>query len=167
MRRSSVFTMLVAFALASLLPNQDAQAQLAKNGTYTGKYVFSENVLKAREVEKDRIFLLSENLGIFLNDAGEGFLHATSAICQVFGVVKAGRFTGNGSCVFTDKDGHKAFSLWSCTPMPGADCAGTSEWAGGTGKYQGLKGKNTFVSYPAIGGTTEAIVDWKGEWRLP
>ncbi len=63
---------------------------------------FSANIFKNREVEKDHFFYLAENEGVFMNDAGEGFLHGTSAICPVFGVITKDGFTGDGSWVLTD-----------------------------------------------------------------
>jgi len=161
--------LLVALAVFAVIPllGADAEAQIEKSGKYTGKYAVSANVLKIREVDKDVFFYLAENGGVFLNDAGKGFLHGASTICPVFGVITKEGFTGNGTCVLTDNDGHKAFLVWDCKPRAGGGCEGPFRWTGGTGKYQGLKGDNWFVGYPNIAGTNEFIVDWKGEWRLP
>ena len=145
----------------------DARAEMEKSGKYTGKFTFSSTTLRMREAEKDRVFRLAENEGVFLNDAGKGFLHGASTICPVFGVITKAGFTGNGTCVLTDTDGDKAFLDWNCTPRSGGGCEGPFQWTGGTGKYLGLKGSNWFVSYPFIKGTNQGIVDWKGEWQLP
>ncbi len=64
---------------AVLLLGADVDAQMEKSGKYTGKYTFSANIFKNREVEKDHFFYLAENEGIFMNDAGKGFLHGTCA----------------------------------------------------------------------------------------
>jgi hypothetical protein len=168
MRMTRVFaTMLVAVVAVTILGTSAEAQQLAKSGKYSGKYLFTANVLKNREVEKDHFFYLAENEGIFMNDAGEGFLHGSSSICPVFGVITKAGFAGNGTCVLTDTDGDKAFLAWNCALNPGGNCAGPFQWTGGTGKYQGLKGNNSFIAHGFIDGTNQEIVDWKGEWQLP
>jgi hypothetical protein len=43
---------------------------------------------------------------------------------------------------------------------------GTFKWTGGTGKYSGLQGNNTFRD-TVIGKTASFVVLWEGDWRLP
>ena len=54
--------------------------------------------------------------------------------------------------------------------MEGIDLAtglnGDYQWTGGTGKYTGMKGNNTF-SATGIGSTSEGRGLLKGEWQLP
>ena len=48
-----------------------------------------------------------------------------------------------------------------------AECrCGGFEWTGGTGKYEGITGGNTF-HYAGIGATLAYSVTWEGEWELP
>ena len=49
-----------------------------------------------------------------------------------------------GNCIITDKDGDRATLVWLCDAKLGERCDGPMEWVGGTGKYTGIKGNNTF-----------------------
>src|SRR5207253_7788020 len=53
-----------------------------------------------------------------------------------------------GYCIATDRDGDKAFLVFKCTAQPGARCEGDFQWTGGTGKYVGLRGNNSFNGGP-------------------
>jgi len=43
---------------------------------------------------------------------------------------------------------------------------GDYQWTGGTGKYNGLKGNNTFRAF-ALPSTSQGYGLLKGEWQLP
>jgi len=49
---------------------------------------------------------------------------------------------------------------------PATGLNGDYQWTGGTGKYAGMKGNNTF-SATGIGSTSEGRGLLKGEWQLP
>ena len=65
---ASVLSLLLLVAFGSI-----ANAQLAKEGTYTGKMVISFP-LKSIDMG-DRLVLAYEYLGVFINDKGQGFMH--------------------------------------------------------------------------------------------
>jgi len=103
-------------------------------------------------------------------DVSDGFLDKTEVTCpatsdSVNGVDTAAR----GYCIVTDKDGDKAFLVWQGkgTGAGSAD-AGTFQWTGGTGKFAGLQGNNTFGHgiFP-ISKTSGGWTVWEGDWRLP
>ncbi len=143
-----------------------AEAQLAKSGKYTGKAPGTGIPFKSIEIEKDHFFYQALAQGVFLNDAGDGFLHGSSVVCPYVGEITKAGFTGNGYCVMTDASGDKALAVFKCGPREGGGCEGDFQWTGGTGKYVGLKGANWFSSQP-IATTSEFTAQWKGEWQLP
>jgi hypothetical protein len=68
----------------------------------------------------------------------------------------------------TDVDGDKAFLAYKCrNPQVGvARCEGDFQWTGGTRKYTGFTGSNTFYA-GAVPKTASGYSVWKGEWQLP
>ncbi len=72
----------------------------------------------------------------------------------------------HGVCVVTDKDDEKAFIVWNGTIDPDTEFNGEYQWTGGTGKYSGINGNNTFRAM-GIGATTEGLGALRGEWQLP
>jgi hypothetical protein len=141
--------MLATVALVLLL-GAHAEAQLAKQGTYSGLYgwTLSSTVHK---VEEGHVFTQDVYKGTFFNDAGKGFLHESSWVC--FGVTDLlnGKGDAQGYCVVTDKT---------------AGFNGEYQWTGGTGKYTSMKGNNTFQA-TIIGSSAEGRGMLKGEWQLP
>src|SRR5437867_2016424 len=140
----------------------NAEAQLAKQGTYSGKFGWYA-VGKGFEIEKGHEFWVGEFSGTFFNDAGEGFMHETSWVCPgVNDVINGVSQVSHGYCVITDKDGDKAFLVWKA----GKGFEGDFQWTGGTGKYTGITGNNAFTAL-LIGPTPSGYSLWKGEWKLP
>ena len=76
MRIPGIWWTLAVVALV-LCYGASVEAQLAKQGTYTGHFGWYA-VGKTVELEKDHLFFLGECSGTFLNDTGQGFLHSTS-----------------------------------------------------------------------------------------
>jgi hypothetical protein len=157
------------FALALL--GAPAAAQPAKSGKYIGKAAFHlpGGVEQTYELEKGHVFVLGPAHGVFLNDVAGGFIDKTEVVCpRVLDIVGGVPVAGHGYCIVTDKDGDKAFLVWQQQGKGTADGTGggTFQWTGGTGKYSGLQGNNTF-HYTAIGKTPSFVVVWEGDWRLP
>jgi len=81
-------------------------------------------------------------------------------------------------CGSVDKDGDRIFMKWVCSNNAEGWCVGEFDWIDGTGKYQGISGKNT-LRYKTFGfragpdtthGTpfeNEGYGIWEGTWRLP
>ena len=61
---------------------------------------------------------------------------------------------------------YKAFAKWSGVDETPGVGGGPFEWTGGTGKYAGISGDNTF-RYALIGDTLAYSGVWEGEWQLP
>ncbi|MGH7253280.1 MAG: hypothetical protein ACREIE_05715 [Nitrospiraceae bacterium] len=163
MKTIGVVTLLLTGLL--LITAASVEAQLAKSGTYTSHFGY-HYVTKASEIDKDHVFITGEVVGTNLNEAGRGFLHATAVVCQLVNDSVKGSASAHGYCTATDADGDKAFSAWKCKSQPGARCEGDFLWIGGTGKYTGIKGNNTFHAGP-VPKTASGYAVWKGEWQLP
>ena len=72
----------------------------------------------------------------------------------------------NGHRIVTDKDGDKIFTVYEGKGSAPGIIAGTNQWTGGTGKFTGIQGNNTF-QVTAIGKNPASSMVWEGEWRLP
>jgi hypothetical protein len=153
-----------AIAISGLLAAPAAAQQPAKSGKYAGKYAghLPGGLEQTYELEKGHVFILGPNHGVFLNDVAGGFIDRTEIVCPRAIDIVGGEVTAaHGYCIVTDKDGDKAFLAWE-----GKDGGGTFKWTGGTGKFSGLQGNNTF-RFNGIGKTEAFIVVWEGDWRLP
>ena len=154
----------LAVAVVSLFGATAETQELPKSGKYTGKYASHQvpEVAQTYELEKGHVFVLGRSHGVFLNDVADGFLDKSEVTCAVVSDLVDGVLTaGHGYCIVADKDGDKAFLAWE-----GKDGGGTFKWTGGTGKFSGLQGNNTF-RFNGIGKTEAFVVVWEGEWRLP
>jgi len=157
-----------AVAIGALLGAPATAQQPAKSGKYTGKYVahVRPSTVQTYELEKGHVFVLEANHGVFLNDVAGGFLDKTEVICPIVNDVVNGAEAGHGYCTMTDKDGDKAILAWRGKSTAPGSYAGTFEWTGGTGKFLGLQGNNSWHG-DVIGKTGALVVAWEGEWRLP
>jgi hypothetical protein len=156
------------FAVALLSAPAVAQ-QLAKSGKYRGKLT-NHGVAGAGqnyELEKSHVFFIGLVDGVFLNDVADGFLDKSEWMCPlVSDSVNGVHVADHGYCIATDKDGDKAFVAFQAKGSAPGSGAGTAQFTGGTGKYSGLQGNNTF-HFTFIGNTPAAVTLWEGEWRLP
>ena len=161
----AVIAIIVAL-MTVLAVTGSADAQLAKAGTYTSQFSWHQ-MPKPMPLEKDHTFFNYEVVGTNLNDAHQGFLHEAAVVCHGSNDLVAGVSHSQGYCNATDRDGDKAFAAYKCeSPKTGARCEGDFRWAGGTGKYTGLKGNNSFNA-GLIPNTSSGYSIWKGEWALP
>jgi hypothetical protein len=165
MRTKRVYRMLATVVIMLVLAAH-AEAQLAKQGTYTGKFGWY-GIGKTFEMEKDHLLFVGEFNGSMFNDSGSGFLHGTSFVCPGMNDVLQGlSLASQGYCVATDKDGDKAFLTWKGRKMTEPNrVAGDYQWTGGTGKYLSVTGNNTFEAVFIT--PTAGYSALKGGWKLP
>ena len=153
--------LLVAFGL-------DAKAEMAKEGTYTGKMVIS-SAFKSIAMG-DHLILGYEYMGVFLNDRGEGFLHNASVHgLGVLRALKAVYEYDRSSGVFIDSDGDQVIFTHEATGRMGSAKA-TFTFHGGTGKFTGIQGGGewTWMSAPSATEVTfQGYAIHKGHWKLP
>src|SRR2546422_3663728 len=89
----AILSLLGAFVVAA--PN--AEAQLAKRGTYTSHFA-SHYVTKVTEIDKDHVFVTGEVIGTLLNEAGQGFLHPAAVVCPFASDNVKGVSNSHGYC---------------------------------------------------------------------
>ncbi len=163
MNRVTSIACALAFAAACLSLPATA-ADLPKSGTYSGHYGWTFNG-QVQELGPDRTVYAGVLPGVMFNDEGKGFMHKARVDCTLFNDVNKGQANAKGTCVVTDADGDKIFVEWHCAgAMPA--CPGEETLVGGTGKYTGITGKQTFQGN-FIGNTGAGWSDWKGEYKLP
>jgi hypothetical protein len=157
-----------AVAISGLVGATTEAQQPAKSGKYTGKY-FAHAVPGAAqsfELEKGHAFSFGYNHGVFINDVADGFLNKSEVTCPyVADTVNGADIANHGYCVVIDKDSDKAFLVWRGKSTGPGSYAGTFEWTGGTGKFQGLQGNNNWQG-TFFGKTAGFQVVWEGDWRL-
>ena len=166
MKGKGIVGILAAVAIVLLLGTY-AEAQLAKKGTYKGTIGWNSTG-KTFEMDDGREIFVGEFTGAFINEAGKGFMHGTSWACpgitETLNDVSQG---GNGYCIVTDMDGDKAFLTWTGNKETKKGAAsGPFQWTGGTGKYAGLKGDNTYKGMTILP-TQQGYNVHEGEWQLP
>ncbi len=120
---------------------------------------------KAYEIEKGHIHWVGEFSGTFFNDKGKGGLFDKAAVkCPAYNDIDATNKKDSyaGYCVITDTDGDQAYLKW----QGGGDTKtgnGIFDYTGGTGKYKGISGSNTFVGVSKVNwpdGTASGYATW-------
>ena len=106
---------------------------------------FAERRADLRAGKRSCLFSWAEFTGYSSTTPADGFLDKTEVTCPVVEDIANDLIVAmHGYCTMTDKDGDKAFLVWRCKGTPPGSYAGTFEWTGGTGKFQGLQGNNNF-----------------------
>ena len=169
MRMKRLVLTTVLLASTTVLGATPEAQQLPKSGKFTGKYAshLVPEVSQTYELEKGHVYYLGKSQGVFFNDVADGFLDKTEVICAIANDLVDGVSTAiNGHCIIADKDGDKIFTVYEGKSSAPGIIAGTNQWTGGTGKFTGIQGNNTF-HVTAIGKTLASWIVWAGEWRLP
>ena len=148
----------VAMTFGPMLPAH------AEDWKVTGEFGWL-GVGKAQEIEKGHVYWVGEFTGTFFNDKGSGSLfHLAGVKCPASNDVDLNnkKNKGAGYCVITDTDGDQAYLTWrgegDTVSLPG-----TFDYTGGTGKYKGISGANTFVGHNQVNwkdGTSTGHSTW-------
>jgi len=174
--RNRVFRALFAISLGLVLLGAftvSVQAQIAKSGSSSLIYSWHAEGIMHVQDEENTIGVATAH-GVIINRDGSGFLHDVPTDCA------ASFRPGNdsGYCVSKDADGDLVYMNWICSYDAEGWCVGEFDWVAGTGKYQGISGKNK-LRYKAFGFRTgtpdekgtptdfEGYGIWEGDWRLP
>jgi hypothetical protein len=107
---------------------------------------------KVFQLEKGHIYWVGEFSGTFANDKGKGSpLDHTGWKCPGANDLDFNnkKNKATGYCIVGDPGGDLAYASWQCQGDTQI-CNGTFEFTGGTGKYQGISGSNTFFAHPAV-----------------
>lgn len=165
MKHQALLRVLGALTLV-LIIGVTAEAQLPKQGKYRGMAALW-SAGTPHEIEKGHVLFLGTFSGVFFNDVANGFIDKSAVECPgVNDIVNGLSVAGHGYCTITDKDGDKAFSVWKGKGTSPGFGGGDFQWTGGTGKYTGIKGNNTY-RYTGISNTPASWLVWEGEWQLP
>ena len=158
MKKSNNCTFALAALAISLGSGSPANAQDWKAIGAFGWFA----VGKAYEIEKGHIYWQGEFSGTFFNDKGKGSLFHTAAVrCPAYNDIDTvnKKNVYAGYCIITDLDGDQAYLKW----QGGGDTKigpGTFEYTGGTGKYKGISGSNTFVGMQPVNYPDGAASGW-------
>ena len=116
--------------------------------------------------EEGHVVALIERKGICSNMEGkalfEGMVGTHAGFVDMN--LKTGLGSGKGYCIYTDKDGDKIYEMWEGKNV-GQGWRGPSTLLKGTGKYEGIKAKGTWIFYPVS--PTQAYADWELDVELP
>jgi hypothetical protein len=130
--------------LAIVVALTSASAQAAEKGRFRGHAVLYDTQfleIKTPEAHPAKSVMQGELEGAIFNDERKGFLD--KALYQVHWV---GDGTGYSYCfkTFTVKDGDKVFARCESKGMVNGAEEGTVTLIGGTGRYNGIKGKGSY-----------------------
>ena len=89
-----------------------------------------------------------------------------SAVAQCLDDLFVSPLANPGLNVGSDKDDDKVFTVYEGKSSAPWIITGTNQWTGGTGKFTGIQGNNTF-RVTSIGKNPASWIVWEGEWRLP
>ena len=95
----------------------------------------------------DRITIFRELSEVSRNDKGNGMFHNLGIRCWGFIDVVENKPSATGRCIETDTDGDQLFSTYENKAGAGAHTL-----IGGTGKYAGISGQQTFVAATPVKG---------------
>ncbi len=104
--------------------------------------------------QEGHVYAIYESKGIVTIMQGKAFFDGlpTKEVGFLDINVKSGTGYGPGFGVVTDKDGDKTFATWEGKPGKGSLWEGTATYTGGTGKWQGIQGKCTWVTHDVARG---------------
>lgn len=112
------------------------------------------------QVDKDQALMVGALMGALFIDGGHGQLDASSLLCpgSIVLNLNTGARSGQGRCVITDKDGDKIYAKWSSRGNE-KGMKGPFNFVGGTGKFMGISGENTWVLRIAMRAMAGAVSD--------
>src|ERR1700730_1878 len=148
----------VAMTFGPMLPAH------AEDWKVTGEFGWL-GVGKAQEIEKGHIYFVGESSGTFFNDKGNGSLFNRAGVkCPLFNDVDLNNKKNKvgGYCIITDADGDQAYLSFQAEGDT-VRGTGTFDYTGGTGKYKGISGANTFVGVSQVSwkdGTSSGYSLW-------
>jgi hypothetical protein len=156
---SCLRTVVPIVALASSGP-----AWAEEVGQWRGKAVLVSTQITTSQVadQEDHVLMLGDDSGLVFNEDGQAFLD--KAEYRVQWMLDTSGMVGGGYKTFTTADG-QVFAKFTITEDTDAGVAGTWEFTGGTGKYQGIAGRGTFD----VTNVSDTVY-WdvlEGEYKIP
>ena len=154
---------LIAFAMGVLLVGDVVAGERVKGRAVD--YVVKSEVINVPDQE-GHVVGFSESKGI--QTVLEGTKLFDGVVERVVGVfdmnTKTGLGSGHGYNEYTDRDGDKYFATWEWKTGK-SDSSATWRIVRGTGKFEGIKGKGTWISTNVT--PNQAYTDYEGEVEWP
>lgn len=112
------------------------------------------------QVDKDQAMMVGALMGALFIDGGHGQLDASTIICPgtIALNLNTGARSGQGRCVITDKEGDKIYAKWSSRGNE-KGMKGPFNFVGGTGKFMGISGDNSWILRIAMRAMAGAVSD--------
>ena len=146
-----------------------ANAQIPKEGTLSGTVTYA-GTQKVMPLDKDRFVMVYENMGVRLEDSGQGPFHAMST--RNVGVLYFEKGVGRlrGYITNMDKDGDQILiELTEEASQLTGPTKGTGIFIGGTGKFTGIQGSMEYTRTsmrPVADGTHQAVSKFKASYKI-
>ena len=172
--KNSIWKSVFVLALGMFLSfgfGLNAQAQLAKQGNFSGTSGYAGKALKVHLVGKTPRFIMADFFGVSKNDAGSGIFHNNSFNCSA--AINLPKFPSTVSkvyCTFFDSDLHTITFEATSKGTLGGEAEAVYVIIDGTGKYKGITGKGTYEiagTPTAAQGTFQGFGVFRGSYRLP
>ena len=156
------FFLSVAFGLV-------ANAQMPKEGTISGTVNYA-GTHKIIPLDKDRAVMVYDNMGVRLEESGQGPFHGLSTHNIGIAYYEKGVGRLRGYMIHMDKDGDQYLVELTeeAAPMTGP-INGTGKIIGGTGKFTGIEGGIEYTRTglrPVADGTHQAVSKFKGSYKI-
>jgi hypothetical protein len=153
----------------------EANAQIAKEGSYTGMVFFS-GTFKTIAMEKERVQMSYEVNGISKGqDENSPLYNATINCLGSLHAIKGAYENDSGFCAYTRPDGDQIFMTYEAKGKlgvtdGGVSANGTAKIVGGTGKFAGMQGSGEFERHSlraTAPGTFNTFNVVKGSYKIP
>jgi hypothetical protein len=139
-------------------------------GTLSGTVTYA-GTHKVIPLDKDHFIMVYENMGVRVDDSGQGPFHGMST--HNVGVIYFEKGVGRtkGYITYVDKDGDKALMELTedAAQLPPNATSGREKFIGGTGKFAGIQGDMDYTRRnlrPVADGTHQAVSKGKGSWKI-
>ncbi len=147
-----------------------AYAQMPKEGTFSGTNTYA-GTQKIMPLDKDRFVMVYDNIGVRMEDSGQGPFNGMST--HNVGVIYFEKGVGRlrGYITNMDKDGDQVLVELTeeASQLGGNPTNGIGKIIEGTGKFAGIQGGFEYTRQtmrPVADGTHQAVSKFKGSWKI-
>ncbi|HXA25835.1 MAG TPA: hypothetical protein VNW90_26440 [Acetobacteraceae bacterium] len=166
MWEETMWLRLFVSALLLAVPMSGKSADIPKEGTETLTDTWVLTYISRMKIG-DRFRSIYEQNGIARSDNGNPIFNNLGLRCLGTTEITAGKYSGEGTCTYTDKDGDQIMSTYEVKTQN----AGTGAYVSGTGKFTGISGTGewTVTARPtsADDKVIRGVVSEKVHWSLP
>jgi hypothetical protein len=165
-----IIVAIVGMLFLSVVFGPVVYAQMPKEGTFSGTNTYA-GTQKIMPLDKDRFVMVYDNMGVRMEDSGQGPFNGMST--HNVGVIYFEKGVGKlrGYITNMDKDGDQVLVELTeeASQLGGKPTNGTGKIIGGTGKFTGIEGGYEYTRStmrPVINGTHQAVSKFKGIWKI-